>query len=267
MVAAISVTMQYAVPIEALSAGSDQTPDGERQIAREVADAIGDGRVAAALLGVLPGADTALSVRIIAGHTTLIPAPAPAGRGPLGTADEEHTVPSTVLLLPISRTDPTSVQLMAAHQPRQPDWCCATCATPWPCPVQQASLTANIYAGNGRGVGLTLTSNVACAFLDQPRACPGCLTRQFFGWMDDDLYARMVADPTTPVPATGGDNATHGAAAAHAPNDDPRARPRSRTFTPAHHLADCSNEAPAADRLGSPSSATPTGMVCAHDHR
>jgi hypothetical protein len=249
---AISVTMQYTIPAGAGPATPGEIP-AERDVAREVADAIGDGRVAAALRGVLPGAGTALTVRIIAGHTTFIQAPEPGGAAPLTTAEGERAVPSTVLLLPVSRTDPTCARLMAAHQPRRPDWCCAICATPSPCPFQQANLTAAVYAGNGRGVGLTLAGNVGCAWLDQPRACPGCLTGQFFGWMDDDLYALIVADP--PAPATGDGWPTHDTSAARAPDDEPRERPRSRTFTPAGHLPDCPNVPPASDRPGSPGGA------------
>ncbi|MER7277977.1 hypothetical protein ABT369_26400 [Dactylosporangium sp. NPDC000244] len=251
-VAAISVTMQCTVPIGAASATASEIPN-VRDLAREVADAISDGRVAGVFRTVLPGAGAAVSVRVIAGHVTVAPASDPAGIAPLATAGERVAVPSTVLLLPIWGTDPPSAWLMAAHQPRRPAWCCATCATPWPCAVQQASLTAAVYAGNGRGVGLTLTGNLAAASLDQPGACPGCLTQQFFSWISDDLYALIVADPSASV--TGDGSATRDRFAEQPPDDEPGARPRSRTFTPAGHLPNCPNMPPASARLGSPDGA------------
>ncbi|GAA2338950.1 hypothetical protein [Dactylosporangium salmoneum] len=237
MVAAISVTMQCAIPIGDPPPAGGQVPD-ERDLAWAVADAIGDGRVAAALRAVLPGASAAVSVRVTAGHVTLALASDLVGvrQSPAGA---DCVVPSTVLVLPISRTDPSYAWLMAAHQPRRPGWCCATCGTPWPCAIQQADLTAAVYAGNGRGVGLTLTANVACAWLDQPDACPGCVTGQFFGWVDDDLYALIIAEPDAPAAATCDSSTAHDGVTGLAPDAEAQARPSRRPVRLAAHLPDC----------------------------
>jgi hypothetical protein len=234
MVVAISVTMQCAIPIGEQSATRGEVP-GERDLAREAADAIGDACTA--------------SVWVAAGHITVVPASEPFGVARLSPAAAERVAPSTVLLHPISRADPSLVWLMAAHQPRRPDWCCATCGTPWPCAIRQADLTAAVYAGNGLGVGLTLTGNVAAAWLDQPGACPGCLTGQFFGWIDDDLYALIVAASAAPAAACCDGSTAHDGMADPAPDAEPRARPCRRPVRLAVHLPDCPAAPSEPDRI------------------
>ena len=259
-VAAISLTMRYIVCIDHLETGHGEAPGSIRNLAREVADAIGGGRVVIALRSALPGAGAAAaSVRFTGGHVTVGLPPAERDSDP-SPANAPRAAPSTVLL-PISRTDPGSARLMAGHQPLRPDWRCVTCATPWPCAIQRAILSALAYAGNGRGVGLTLTSNVACAWLDQPGTCPGCLTRQFLGWITDDLYALIVADDidAAPGPATPDSPPMRDSVTGRAPDDKPQTRPRSRPFTPAAHLPNCSHAPEDSDR-NTPPRALNTGQ-------
>ncbi|GAA3449628.1 hypothetical protein [Dactylosporangium matsuzakiense] len=248
LVAAVSVTMQYAVPVDHLRARCGAVSSGGDNVARQVADAIGDGRVVTALRAVLPGAgESAASVRVTAGHVTVTLAPGePDTVRPVEAAD---TGPDTVLLLPLSRTDPGVVRLVAEHQPVRPGWRCATCTTPWPCAIGQANLTATIHAGNGFGVGLALAGAIGRASLDQPDACPGCLTGQLLGWISDDLYTLMVAAPDDHSPAP-------------TPHDAPRTRRHLRTRIPARHLPACPNVPPAADRLGASDHPMPAGSVC-----
>ncbi|GAA3273580.1 hypothetical protein Dvina_37460 [Dactylosporangium vinaceum] len=128
------------------------------------------------------------------------------------------------------------------------DWRCATCATPWPCAIGQANLTATVHAGNGPGVGLALASAIGRAWLDQPDACPGCLIGQFLHWISDDLYAMIATEPGAPT-------------ATPTAHDNLRTRPSPRTRTPAQHLPDCPYPPPAADRHDVADQTMPAGAV------
>ncbi|WP_433221328.1 hypothetical protein ACQP00_20335 [Dactylosporangium sp. CS-047395] len=81
---------------------------------------------------------------------------------------------------------------LSAHFPTRPGWQCEVCAQPWPCPTRQAEFTTAIDAGVGQGVALLLASSLGRASLDRPDIGADRLHEQFLGWINADLYSRMI---------------------------------------------------------------------------
>ncbi|WP_432976697.1 hypothetical protein [Dactylosporangium sp. CA-233914] len=98
-------------------------------------------------------------------------------------------------------------------------------------------------------MGLTLTGNLARAWLDQPDACPGCLIWQFFSWIDDDLYALIVAQPAAPGAAPCDGSATHDGMAEPAPGPRPQTAPYLQSLKLTAHLPNCPAAPQAPDRI------------------
>jgi hypothetical protein len=70
---------------------------------------------------------------------------------------------------------------MSIHLPNRPDWTCAVCGQPWPCPTGKRQLLAE-YSGARVSLMLYLSAHFVEACEDMPNAVLGTLHRRFFGW-------------------------------------------------------------------------------------
>lgn len=77
---------------------------------------------------------------------------------------------------------------MSMHLPIRPDWTCAACGVPWPCPTRKRQLIA-AYQGAYVSMMLHLSSYFIDACADMPLTASGSLHRRFLGWP-----AEMPAD-------------------------------------------------------------------------
>lgn len=70
---------------------------------------------------------------------------------------------------------------MSLHQPIRPDWICAACNTPWPCPTRQRQLAAH-YDGAYISLVVYLTGFFLEACQDLHRWPAGMLYTRFIAW-------------------------------------------------------------------------------------
>ncbi|WP_244871099.1 flavin reductase [Catellatospora sp. IY07-71] len=70
---------------------------------------------------------------------------------------------------------------MTMHLPIRPDWTCAACGLPWPCPSRKGQLLAE-YDGAHVSMTLHLSGFFLEACQDIPTAESGVLYSRFLGW-------------------------------------------------------------------------------------
>lgn len=71
---------------------------------------------------------------------------------------------------------------MTAHQPLRPNWPCAGCGYPWPCPSRRRQLLGE-YANAPVSLALVLGSAFVKAAADLRSRPAGELHDRFMGWL------------------------------------------------------------------------------------
>jgi hypothetical protein len=83
---------------------------------------------------------------------------------------------------------------MSMHQPIRPDWDCAACGDPWPCPTRKRQLTAE-YHRTPVSMMLYLSGYFVEACQDLPHLPAGALHARFLRWPATASWDRPAADP------------------------------------------------------------------------
>jgi hypothetical protein len=71
---------------------------------------------------------------------------------------------------------------VTAHQPMRPNWACAGCGFPWPCPSRRRQLLGE-YAGTPVSLSLVRSAALVEATADLRKVPAGDLYDRFVGWL------------------------------------------------------------------------------------